>query len=242
MATKAETAQAAQTGLAAVMARDVDQAWHLLDPADMQTTLPKFKLAVAALVRKYGLASGALAAEFYAEQRREAKATTRYATKVAAPAPTEQVDKAIDWATRGLWQPSPNVASAKVMSTGVAEKMVLDVGRRTVINTARGDRAARGWARVPEPGCCSFCAMLATRGAVYKDGSFDNANAKFLSHEDTPSDIKTHDHCRCHAEPVFTAYEPTAQVRQWQHEWREVTKDATDPRLAWRHHFENRTP
>jgi hypothetical protein len=61
------------------------------------------------------------------------------------------------------------------------------------------DRKAKGWARIPEPGACSSALMLATRGAVYRS--------------EKGGDFKSHDNCRCHVEPVFTAYEPSAQVR-----------------------------
>ncbi|MGY1440156.1 VG15 protein [Streptomyces reniochalinae] len=33
------------------------------------------------------------------------------------------------------------------------------------------DRRCIGWRRVASGSCCSFCAMLASRGAVYKDQS-----------------------------------------------------------------------
>lgn len=52
-----------------------------------------------------------------------------------------------------------------------------------------------GYRRVPEPGACAFCLMLATRGAVYSSASTAGGDNRF------------HAHCRCHpqAETRFDA-------------------------------------
>lgn len=118
------------------------------------------------------------------------------------------------------------VAAARTNLTGAVEKLVLDVGRDTIINSVAADPKAKAWARVPEPGCCYFCAMLATRGAVYNEESVQ---------------FKTHDHCRCQPEPVFNAYEPTAQIREWQALWAETTRGVhgmKNMQKAWRKAFE----
>lgn len=56
------------------------------------------------------------------------------------------------------------------------------------------------WRRVPEPGACPFCLMLATRGAVYKsDRTAGNGN-------------KYHRHCHCRAE-LETDFDAREDVR-----------------------------
>jgi len=182
------SAQASQAGLAVVVTREVDQAWHLLNPSDLQSTLPQFKTAVLALSHRYGLASGALAAQFYQQMRRDAGIRGRAPLLVADPARAEQVNRVIDWATGPLWGQS-DVPAAQTKVRGAAEKMVLDVGRRTIIDTVHHDPAATAWARIAEPGACEFCVLLAGRGSIYK--------------QDTAG-FQSHDHCRCHAAPIFT--------------------------------------
>ena len=63
---------------------------------------------------------------------------------------------------------------------GAGTRMVMMGGRDTVTHAVRTDKLARGWERVIEPGACGFCAMLAGRGAVYKESTVD---------------FRAHDHC-----------------------------------------------
>ena len=48
--------------------------------------------------------------------------------------------------------------------------------------------------------------------------------------------------CRCHAEPVFTAYEPSARMREAQATWAQATKGryGADARAAFRQALEGR--
>jgi hypothetical protein len=81
---------------------------------------------------------------------------------------------------------------------------VLDLGRDSIIDSVHKDTQAEAWARVTEPKPCAFCALLATRGAVYKS--------------EKSAEFEAHDHCRCHAQPVFTGvpFEASAQIREFQ--------------------------
>jgi hypothetical protein len=125
---------------------------------------------------------------------------------------------------------SSAIADAKARLAAASEKLVLDSGRDTIVNNVQRDRKANGWARIPEPGACYFCAMMATRGAVYRS--------------EKSASFKSHDHCRCHVEPVFTAYEPTAQIRGWQQQYTDATRGVygmKNQQRAFRRAFEGRT-
>jgi hypothetical protein len=190
------------------MAGDLTAAWASLDVANLRKSLPNFQLAVGAIVRRYGLAAGAMAVRFYRDQRVAAGVVGPFTPRPAPLPPLEQVAKTVDWATQPLWAASPDVTAAQSNVVAVSERLVLDVGRQTVTDNAARDRHAKGWARITEPGACAFCLMLATRGAVYKQHS---------------ADFLTHTNCRCHAEPVFTAYEPPARIREAQAVYRRST-------------------
>lgn len=232
----ASSAQAAQSGLVSAMLTPLGTAWLYLDVSQMARTLPDFTARIAALVHRFAPASATLAAMFYREQRRAAGITAPFTPRPADPPPLEQIGKTVSWATRDLWtigtdtQPASEqqmVAAAQTQLAGAIDKLVLDTGRNTIIDNVTADPKAKAWARVPEPGCCYFCAMLAIRGAVY--GSEQSA------------DFKTHDHCRCQPEPVFNAYEPTAQIRQWQALWADSTAGVhgmKNMQKAWRAAFE----
>lgn len=227
------SAQAAQIGLATVMAADVQQAFALLDPAHMRRTLPQFTLAIHALTDQYGRASAALAAQFYQAERRLAGVIAKFRVTPAQPPPLTQVDTVMRWATRKLWtlpdDPSA-LAGAQQMVTGSAQKMSLDVGRLTTLDSVRSDRYARAWAREAKPGCCWFCAMLATRGAVYESKQTAGPNVRGARNANAGKafvglgEFKVHDNCQCTAVPVFTSYEMPARAREWEALYRSVAK------------------
>lgn len=202
----AATAQASQAGLALLLKQAVSNAVPTLDVHDFDRTLDPFTRLIYALVFKYGQASASLAANYYRTTRRDAGIAGRITIIPADPAPPAQVRTAVGWATTPLRQSVPDLEAFETQLQGSTSKMVMDAGRTTVIDAVHRDKAAKGWARIPEPtrsksGTCAFCALLATRGLVYKSK--------------TSSDFRAHDGCECHAEPVFNAYEPSADVREW---------------------------
>lgn len=222
-----ETSQAALT---AALMLQVQQAWaRLLDTADLAGSVPHLSAAVAALVHRYGTAQALAAAEYYGEVREASGVTGKFVPRQADPAPPEQVAAAVEWATRNLWTPEPDPEPALVMTQGAAQLLALDTGRDTLLDAVRDDRKARGWAREPRPGCCYFCAMLATRGGAY--GSRKTAS------------FRAHDHDRCVPVPVFGVYEPPAHVREWEALWRESTKGKSGKAAiaAFRQAYEGRT-
>jgi len=227
----------------------VAKLWPSLDLLHLRTSLPVFKAAVVHEVQRHARASAALAARQYRADRVRAGVGAGFTPVPADPPPLEQVAQAVDWATQPLWnsnvvaavtgQPeaeptealpssSTAIADAKARLAASSERQVLDAGRNTIVDNAQRDRKAKGWARVPEPGACSFCLMLATRGAVYRS--------------EQSADFKTHDHCRCHVEPVFTAYEPSARVREAQALWASSTrgKSGHAAQVAFRQAVEGR--
>lgn len=207
--------QAAQATIAARLTASLPPLWQLVDLSNLNDTLPTYSTAVAAMVRRYGRASAALAASFYEAQRRAASVPGAFRVALAPTAGVEQVSKGVDWATRGLWSATPNAEAAQTLIKGVAEKYALQPGRMTIITAANNDRQSTGWARQVEPGACSFCLLLATRGANYRS--------------EQSADFAAHDHCHCHVEPLFGPYEPSAEVRQAQAIYRSVKGSARGP-------------
>lgn len=179
----------------------IEGAFASIDVNDLAGTLPQFKKLIAAIVRRFGPASATLAARVYKQHRIDAGIRTPFTVKPAPGRSLDDISAGVDYATKPLWGPEPDVESSKVLVHGVASKLVLDQGRDTTIGAVHEDKKATSWARVPEPGCCSFCALLATRGAVYKKDT-----ARF----------QAHNNCRCDAMPVFGKYVVPDEVKQWQ--------------------------
>lgn len=223
------TSQAAQAAVAVAIGLAITKLWPSLDVAHLRRSLPGFKAAVAVEVQRHAQASAALAARQYQQQRVAAVGAGGYTPAPADPPPVALIAQAADWAVQPLWNSSPAIADAKARLAASSERLVLDAGRDTIIANVERDRKAQAWARVPEPGACSFCLMLATRGATYRS--------------ERSAGFRSHDNCRCHVEPVFTAYEPSAAIRQAQALWATSTrgKSGNDARIAFRQAVEGRT-
>lgn len=118
--------------------------------------------------------------------------------------------------------------AGRLLSAKVAVRLTTDGGRAVVQRAVELDTEAIGWARVLNVNPCSFCAMLASRGAVHKRDSFDRANRRFHG----IGIAKVHDGCRCGMRPVYSDSDfrdPTAEdaLAQWyRHTKGKTGKDA----------------
>lgn len=131
---------------------------------------------------------------------------------------------------------------ALVESAGAAARHVLNGGRRVNADLVQADPVALGWVRVTAENPCSFCAMLASRGPVFKKSSFNRSDPRWFG----PGDVKVHDHCACTMQPVFSrSAEWPGRARELQEMWqaniagRYSGKDAL---RAWRRLYEDRNP
>jgi hypothetical protein len=230
-----EDHQLGQAALVSLIPSLIEQAWSLLDPHDIKATLPQFTAAVQAVVNRYGRASATAALTHYRQQRVAAGVTGPVELRVAPTPPEKVVADAVGATTSSLYgtvTPESEQAALADVSEAAAQ-LVLDQSRDTIIENAVADPKAKGWARITEPGACSFCLMLAIRGGM---GTLYKSKRS--------GDFKAHNNCRCHAEPVFNAYEPPHVLRQAQALWVQSTKglSGNDARIAFRQAVEGRTP
>ncbi|WP_405016412.1 hypothetical protein OHV05_04310 [Kitasatospora sp. NBC_00070] len=132
-------------------------------------------------------------------------------------------------------------ARAGITAAGSADREVLRGGRDLLAQTTRRDRRVLGWARVPDEDPCSWCAMLASRGAVYKsrDAAVLRNSADGLP--DDPEDLeKYHPMCHCQIRPVYSRTDQVSpDSERYRQEWRTVTKGLSGPAAlsAWRKHI-----
>jgi len=222
--------QATQSALVSLLADPIDNAFQLLDPAQ-PSSWDTFIAAITALIHHFGLVSGTQAANYYEAERKAAGIPGTFTVRVAPTAAADKIDTGMRWATKDLWQPNPDLGSILSLVTGVAEKDILDTGRDTILQAVQSDRKSKGWARETEPGCCSFCAMLAVRGATYRSES--------------SAGFQAHSNCRCFVLPIFTSFEPSAQVRGWQSLYQSSTqgvRGGAAMRNAFRKAYEAQQP
>lgn len=120
-----------------------------------------------------------------------------------------------------------------VAVTGAASRVVLNGGRDTVTQTVEADRQAIGYMRRTHGKTCAFCAMLASRGPVYK--------SRKTAGDPRGGAARFHDHCDCTIEPIYsrTASWPAASER-FEQLWIESTigLSGQDARNAFRIAYE----
>ncbi|TDD97635.1 hypothetical protein [Actinomadura rubrisoli] len=124
---------------------------------------------------------------------------------------------------------------------GSAATLALEGGRETIRSAVLGDDEAIGWARVTDADPCAFCAMLASRGAVYR--SRQTAGGAKNKQFEGEGMFKFHNHDGCSAVPVFDADDPVLEEAERLYDkWLEVTRAAPGEKMidAWTKYWDNR--
>lgn len=193
-----EAHRLAQAQLGATVVAAMRAVWPLLDLADIDGTIERWLRASSLIVSGQRAASARLAGTYVQTFKTlELGAAAPAVPLVLAEAPIEQavitslVVTGPSSAKASLRRGAPLAIASQVAearSAASAMRHVLNGGRDTIVQTVDTDRQARGWARVVSGSGCAFCAMLASRGPVYRGGSVQ---------------FDAHDGCLCGAEPVY---------------------------------------
>lgn len=181
MATSESQQQAALRRLTELAKREIADALKLVDPGDAAAVADVIYTYVPVIAERYGLAAGALAADWYEELRDQAEVAGYFRAE-----PAELPDSG-RYASMAGWAASKDDIETLVI--GGVQRIIANAHRETVMRSAFADPQAAGWARFARGShTCGFCYMLTSRGAVYTE-----ATAKFGSH----------DHCDCGAGPIW---------------------------------------
>jgi len=213
-----EQHRTAQLALRALALRQVLAIWPAFDVEDAARSWPPVEAALLSVIGERRAVSASLAAGYFEAFRRaegisgivkpvltgfdaDAVARARTSLQVTGYVTTERL--------KALRHPEP-ARTALVRVSGAVARHTLDGGRETLQASVRADRRAIGWARATSGSACSFCAMLASRGPVYEQGT---------------GDFQAHDHCACSLEPIYRRdQEWPAGSREYQQLWRETTQ------------------
>lgn len=147
--------------------------------------------ALPLLVREFQVAAVSLGADYYVDLRDRAGVAGNYRVPVIDPWDTDQISGYIDAAVDEAQRPSDAVQ--------FGQHLALNAGTDEIFAAIENDPHRPRWARVTHGAACSFCLMVAGRGATYRSES----SAHFRSHKG----------CHCDVEPSFTSYEPPAHIR-----------------------------
>jgi hypothetical protein len=161
--------------------RDLARLWRLVaDGASVETALRDL---LPAIVTEYGAAGGAMAAEWYDQQRDKVGAKGRFAA-----IPLDADDRGAQALVGYALSTATDDLSLRTLILGGVQRRVADHVRLTVANNSVEDRAAQGWVRVGEGGCKSGWCDQFLDGEVRTVAGYD---------------FDAHDNCRCSAIPAF---------------------------------------
>ena len=122
-------------------------------------------------------------------------------------------------------------------AAGAGVRHALNGGRDYTQRVIERDTLAVGWYRVTKDDPCSFCAVLASRGAVYKQDSFADSDPRFIG----DGEEKVHDHCACTLAPIYTRGQAVPDRNEsWSQLWHESTRgySGDDALRAFRRAYE----
>jgi hypothetical protein len=123
----------------------------------------------------------------------------------------ERIEKGVD--------PAEAIEKAATQAEGAADRHALDGGRSITARTLQA-QTRLAWYRVTRGACCSWCAMLSSRGAVYGEDSFADSDPRFIG----DGTVKVHDHCHCTLAALETDEPEPELITQRRDLWERVTK------------------
>jgi hypothetical protein len=149
-------------------------------------------------------------------------------------------------ATPHISDESELMAHARANATGAGVRQALKGARNVTNNVIQYDPKALGFARFTDGNPCHFCALLASRGAVYGKHSFAASDAGFTSPKeapDVPSDFvrvsKVHNHCRCTLRPVYSkSHAFDAEAKFYRKQWNDMMAEGGNVEKRWREQYQ----
>jgi hypothetical protein len=223
-----ELTEANRVGQLAIAAQaDVEARalWSRLRVSDLDASTPAWMASnIAVLRRRFGQSVDM--ASTYVDDYREAELGTD-AGKIVAPAFSASEEAGVLLLAgpvrvkllvgKGMNPDSAHAAGLKKF-TGIMRRQVLSGGRQLIDLTTQADTQAIGWRRVSDGSPCTFCAMLCSRGPVYRSAA--------VAAPISGSGLEYHGHCGCTAEIVYGEWKPTPEEQRYIDEYDRAAQEA----------------
>lgn len=204
----------AQVAVRANALRDYLRLWPLWTGDDASFT--NLVVATVVLIRAHHRVSSVLASAYYDAFRRAEDVAGSFAPRIADAIDVENVIGGLQLTGRIAARKAGGTPQARetafVRTSGVVTRHVLQGGRDTIVRSVGEDPKALKWARVTTGTPCAFCAMLASRGAVF----LGESTAEFEAHE----------HCTCSAEPHFEGSAMPVDSKRWRDLYNAAQREA----------------
>lgn len=193
----------ANNALVELARRDLEAVWAGIDTSDALLVRDILMDVFPDLVQTYGSTAALLAVDYYDELRGVAPSAARFRSVMSESVNVEQAQAKARWAIGPLFGESDPAQALSNLALGL-DVLVKQSGRDTIAQNAAKDPSGALWARDPSGSdTCSFCLILASRGAVY--GSKVSAGGDMN---------KYHGKCDCTPVPVWQEsdlpYDPDA--------------------------------
>lgn len=193
----------ANDGIATLVERDLLAFLASLDPARPDAVKLDLFEFIPVLIAQYGDIAATVAADWYDELRATEGVAGSFRAPLADLVPDEVVNGRLGYATRPdgplFMGDFDTLTSFMAM---VANEYALQPGRETVMRAAHKENVAYG--RIPEPGACKFCLMLASRGFTYAS---EKAASRVIGTRGAKQKRKIgekfHGKCRCNILPIW---------------------------------------
>jgi hypothetical protein len=225
-----------QLALKDVLLGDLVGMWAGVIPTALAATVSGFAEAVAELIGERHNQSSLLARRYFMEFRSvegipgstRARSAGRLSRLAIVRAIRGAAVNGIINARRRGFSIQAATRNGLTAVNGSATTLVLTGGRESILRSIEDDRRADGWQRVTGSDPCSFCAMIASRGAVF--GTRGSA------------DFQAHDHDSCEPEPFYEGSRMPARNEEFRDLWRRATRglSGTDALNAFRRAREGR--
>lgn len=193
-----EAHRLAQRQVSLGLVRDLLAVWPLLDVDDLDGSFGEWVAAVLAVVSA-GRATSVRVTSNYLTSFRALELPGVAPIRVPAPSPLNRAAVRTSLRVTGPATAKRSIARgvpadramevARLRTVAASQRHALDGGRRVLVDAINADERALGHARKTSGSPCHFCALLASRGPVYKS--------------DETADFKPHDGCSCQPEPVY---------------------------------------
>ena len=222
-----EANRVGQLAIAAQADIEARALWSRLKVADLDASTPAWMAANIAVLRRRFDQSTDLAGSYVGDYR-EAELGTD-AGRIVAPTFSASEEAGVLLLAgpvrvkllvgKGMNPDAAHAASLKKFS-GIMRRQVLSGGRQLIDLTTEADNRAIGWRRVSDGSPCTFCAMLCSRGPVYRSAAVAAPIAG--------TGLEYHGHCGCTAEIVYGEWKPTEAEQGYIDDYNRAAQEAND--------------
>ncbi len=212
--------------------REMASVWRAnVDPEDPVDAIPGAAVVLTDLVHASRKSSSDNGISFYREMRSAAGVAGRFSPGRAPDIPNALLletltrsARSVALAALGRGYTRPEASRKALLALeGRASRYVANGSRDSIGLAVSSDPRARGYERVTSDDPCPFCALMASRGPVYKS--------------EQAADFEAHDFCQCHTAPAFegTTFDPDPIQAEAQRLYREMDGSSlSEFRKVWR--------